>query len=326
MNLIFKLIILSFFGTALNAQPLLPNWSDLLLGKWRVDKMNNELVDADINMFLEFTPDKLLMINPQSTKEAEWRVNEADRVILIKNENEPIEAWQLRYIDSTRLAIFDTLGFTTLYLSRYQGKIPDNLIPVSVSKSQICGTWLLVNIDNQPIPPNVNLELSISAFQKLKVKVGPDVQLFKWKLNNESNGIKIQQDSTVQKDWIFMSMENDRMSFMDNGRLMNFTRYNKPLTKTQESLLSAKWTIAEVEAVALPNSQTLVRYMELRSDGKMYFYTNDKKEGEGSWGINSSKTGLFVLSGGGTEQWTILQLEEKELLLEMEGLKMLLTR
>ena len=42
-----------------------------------------------------------------------------------------------------------------------------------------------------------------------------------------------------------------------------------------------KWKIEEVEGVQMPQSATLSRYMELNSNGKMYFYTNDKKEGEG---------------------------------------------
>ena len=56
------------------------------------------------------------------------------------------------------------------------------------------------------------------------------------------------------------------------------------------------------------------------------FYTNDKKEGEGTWGMNSSKTGFFVISGGGTEQWIICLIDEKELVVEMDGLKMLLSK
>jgi hypothetical protein len=64
----------------------------------------------------------------------------------------------------------------------------------------------------------------------------------------------------------------------------------------------------------------------LLPNGKMYFYTNDKKEGEGTWGMNSSKTGFFVISGGGTEQWIICLIDEKELLVEMDGLKMLLSK
>jgi len=326
MSRIILFIILSVFSISINAQPLLPGWSEMLLGKWRVEKMNNDPIDKDINMFLEFRNDKLLMINPQTTKEAEWRVNEVNREILIKTDKSEIDAWQLKYIDSTHLIIFDTVGFATLYLRKYDGKILSNINPVKISKSQICGTWLLVNIDNQPIPKNVNLELQISSSENLKVKVGQETQRFRWKFNQESNGIKIQQDSVLPKDWIFTSIETDRMSFLDNGRLMNFTRYNAPLLKSQEIFVSGKWKIEEVEGVQMPQSQSVSRYMELNANGKMYFYTNDKKEGEGTWGMNSSKTGFFVISGGGTEQWIICHIDEKELLVEMDGLKMLLSK
>jgi hypothetical protein len=318
------LFLLIGFTISVNAQPLMPGWSEMLLGKWRVEKMNNQTIDNGVNMFLEFKPDKLLMINPQSTREADWRVNEAEREILIKSEDAPLEAWQLRYIDSSNLALFDTLGFTTLFLRRYN--IPSDLFPVQVSKSQICGTWLLVNIDGQPIPNNINLELQISSLDKFKLKVGAETKNYDWTFNKATNGIKFQQDSTISKVWVFISLENDRMSFLDNGRRMNFTRYNAPLTQSQEKLISAKWKIAEVEGVSMPNSQTVSRYMEMKSDGKMYFYSNDKKEGEGNWGMNSSKTGFFVISGDGTEQWLVYHLNEKEMLLEMEGLKMLLVR
>ena len=318
------LIIFIGFTISLQAQPLLPGWSDMLQGKWRVEKMNNEAVDNNVNMFLEFNANKLLMVNPLSTKEADWRVNEADREILIKTGDAPVEAWQLKYIDSSSLAIFDTLGFTTLYMRRYS--LPADFVPVQVSKSQICGSWLLVNIDGQPIPNNVNLELQISSLDKLKIKVGSETKRYNWTFNNSGNGIKFQQDSSSAKVWVFKSVENDRMCFLDNGRQMNFTRYNAPLSKTQEKLIAAKWKIAEVEGVPMPNSEIVSRYMEMNPDGKMYFYSNDKKEGEGSWGMNSSKTGFFVISGGGTEQWLVYQLDEKEMLLEMDGLKMLLQR
>ena len=96
-----RLFILLFIGftISLQAQPLSPGWSDMLQGKWRVEKMNNEAVDKSVNMFLEFNANKLLMINPISTKEADWRANEADREILIKSSDAPVEAWQLKYID-----------------------------------------------------------------------------------------------------------------------------------------------------------------------------------------------------------------------------------
>jgi hypothetical protein len=321
-----RLFLIIFFGFtfSLQAQPLLPGWADILQGKWRVEKMNNEAVDNSVNMFLEFNADKLLMINPISTKEADFRVNEADREILIKSSDAPVEAWQLKYIDSSSLVIFDTLGFTTLYMRRYS--LPANFVPVQVSKSQICGSWLLVNIDGQPIPKNVNLELQISSLDKLKVKVGPETKLYNWTFNKACNGIKFQQDSSSVKTWVFTIVENDRMSFLDNGRQMNFTRYNAPLSKSQEKIIAAKWKIAEVEGVSMPNSEIVSRYMEMNPDGKMYFYSNDKKEGEGSWGMNSSKTGFFVISGGGTEQWLVYHIDEKEMLLEMDGLKMLLVR
>ena len=204
--------------------------------------------------------------------------------------------------------------------------LPANFVPVQVSKSQICGSWLLVNIDGQPIPNNVNLELQISSLDKLKIKVGSETKRYNWTFNKAGNGIKFQQDSTSVKVWVFTAVENERMSFLDNGRQMNFTRYNATLSKTQEKLIAAKWKIAEVEGVPMPNSETVSRYMEMNSDGKMYFYSNDKKEGECSWGMNSSKTGFFVISGGGTEQWLVYQIDEKEMLLEMDGLKMLLVR
>jgi len=320
----FLLILFIGFSISLQAQPLLLGWSDILQGKWRVEKMNNETVDNNVNMFLEFKNDKLLMINPVSTKEADWRADEAERKILIKSENNPVEAWELKYIDSSSFAIFDTLGASTLYLRRYN--LPDDFAPVKISKSQICGTWLLLNIDGQPIPNNVNLELQISSLEKLKIKVGPETKTYNWTFNRSSNGIKFLQDSSVTKNWVFTAVENDRMSFLDNGRKMNFIRYNAPLTKTQEKLIASKWKIAEVEGVSMPNSATVSRFMEMKPDGKMYFYSNDKKEGEGSWGMNSSKTGFFVISGDGTEQWLVYQIDEKEMLLEMEGLKMLLQR
>ncbi len=318
------LIIFIGFTISLQAQPLLPGWSDMLQGKWRVEKMNNETIDKNVNMFLEFKNDKILMINPISTKEANWRADESGRKILIKSDINPVEAWELKYVDSSSLVIFDTLGASILYLSKYN--LPDNFTPVQVSKSQICGSWLLVNIDGQPIPNNVNLELQISSLDKLKIKVGSETKRYNWTFNKAGNGIKFQQDSSSAKVWVFTAVENERMSFLDNGRQMNFTRYNAPLSKTQEKLIAAKWKIAEVEGAPMPNSEIVSRYMEMNSDGKMYFYSNDKKEGEGSWGMNSSKTGFFVISGGGTEQWLVYQLDEKEMLLEMDGLKMLLQR
>ena len=45
-----RLFILLFIGftISLQAQPLSLGWSDMLQGKWRVEKMNNETVDKNV--------------------------------------------------------------------------------------------------------------------------------------------------------------------------------------------------------------------------------------------------------------------------------------
>jgi hypothetical protein len=329
MKIISFLVIFIAVSIELQAQPLLPGWSALLKGTWRVDRMDTLKLEDGVNMFLEFQETKLLMHNQLNVKEAEWKALEGKRELLIKSDGNSLEAWQIKYIDSFNLSIFDTVGYSNLYLTRYNGNLEDgkHVNTVRCSRSDITGTWLLVSIDNGPIPANVNLTLDIMAAGKLSVKVARETQQFYWKFRKNLDGLSIRADSISKpKDWIFTELEKDRLSFMDNGKLMSFTRYIAPLSTSHEALLAGKWKIMEVEGSELPNNESFSRYMELNKNGKLYFYTNDKKEGEGSWGVNSTKTGLFVLSGGGTELWNIYHLKTDELLLEMEGIKMLLKK
>lgn len=326
----FLLLILSCLCIQTTiAQPLLPDWGKQLVGTWRVERMDTAVMAEGVNMFLEFLPDQLLMHNQQNIKKAEWKVLEAERQILIKSEGNNIEAWQVKYIDAARLAIFDTVGNVTLYLSRYKGRIEDanSKFAVIASRGDLVGNWLLVSIDDAPIPQNVNLSLEVHSSGRLSVKVAKETQLFRWKFNEARSRIKIIADSTsVPIEWIFTEVEKDRLCFIDQGKNMRFTRYVAPLSSAQEAMLPGKWKIMEVGGSELPNNESFSRFMVLESTGKLAFFTNEKKEGEGTWGLNSTKNGLFVLSGGGTEHWNILSVSKDELLLELEELKMLLRK
>jgi hypothetical protein len=321
LRFIFLLLIIS---SRLSAQPLLEGWSEMLLGKWKVDRIDTIIMASGVNMFLDFQEDKLLMINPSATKEAQWKANEASKEIYIKTQGDLVEAWQVRYIDKSHLQIFDTIGFSMLYLSKYD---PLKDVPtVPISRSEICGTWLLLNIDGVALPRNVNLELQILASGTLKIKIAQELQIYTWKFNAEKNGVLLLKDNVIEKEWLFSEVDNKSFSFYEKGRKMNFTRYNAPLSSSQEKSLVAKWKIMEVEGSLMPNNEFISRYMELNSNSKMYFYSNDKKEGEGNWGINSTKSAILIISGGGTELWNIYHLENDELLLELEGIKMLLKK
>jgi len=327
---IFLLLIFSYLCTQTTiAQPLLPGWGEQLIGTWRVVRMDTTVMAEGVNMFLEFLPDQLLMHNQQNIKKADWKVLEPQRQILIKSEGNNVEAWQVKYIDATKLAIFDTVGYITLYLSRFKGRIEDanSTFAVIASRGDLVGTWLLVSIDEVALPNNVNLTLNVHSSGRMSVKVAKETQLFRWKFNDARSRIKVLKDSTSAPiEWIFTEVEKERLCFIDQGKNMRFTRYVAPLSSAQEAMLPGKWKIIEVGGSELPNNESFNRFMVLESTGKLAFFTNEKKEGEGTWGVNSTKNGLFVLSAGGTEHWNVLSVSNDELLLELEELKILLRK
>ena len=308
------------------AQPLLSGWSRQLIGTWKVTKMDSSVMDKEVEMFLKFTPEKVFMQNPQRNIEAEWKVNEDKRQILIKT-GENIEAWEVRFIDSLNLSIFDTVGFSKLSFQRYNGDLElneDKLI--SLQKTDIVGTWLLLSIDEAPIPNNMNLTLYVEANNQIKIKAGKEIKLFSWQFNESRTRLQLSNpEKTLSIDWKFISLDSTHLSFIDKDRVMKFARYVSPLSSSQEKLLSSKWKIMEVAGTPA-STNNKIRYLELNENGKLTFYTNDKKEGEGTWGIKSSKNAIFILSGGGTELWNILSFSPNEMLLEMGGVKMLLEK
>ncbi len=321
---LLSLIILLFADFSW-AQPLNTGWSKLLQGKWSVEMIDTLPIDRNINMFLEFQKEKLLMHNPQQTKEVLWKCDEGLREIYILSDGNHVEAWTVRYIDTFSLAIYDTIGFNTLYLSRYDSS--KAVKGVIISRSQICGSWLLVRMDNLPVPKNVNLTLDIYSDMKLNVSVADDVQSFHWKLNENHDGMAIaNENGSSTKNWIVTSLDNDKMILFDEGRIMEFCRYLVPLDRSQEKLIAGKWKIVELEGSVMPVSEEFSRYIDLKSEGKLTFATGNKIEGEGTWGLNSTKNSIFILSSGGTELWNIFSINKSEMILELEGLKMLLRK
>jgi hypothetical protein len=221
--------------------------------------------------------------------------------------------------------LYDTLGKATLHLTKFYGKNIQVESSLILSKADLVGNWILVSIDNIPVPKEAILNLMISSGSTLNIRIAKENKLFNWIFNKSINGIKIYPDSSNQyKEWIFTELDREQLIFVDQGQKMRFIRYISPLSQKDEKLLASKWKIVEVGGNTLNEEKS--RYMQLDSKGKMFFYTDNKKEGEGNWGINSGKDSLFILSKGATELWKILFINEQELLLEMENIKMLLRR
>jgi hypothetical protein len=324
-KIVLLIIVLSFEWNHSKAQPLMLGWSEKLIANWRVVKIDSIPLAQNIDMFLEFSPDKVVMNNQNKIVEGRWKAIEESREIQI-NTKESFESWELRYIDSSNLVLYDTLGKATLHLTKFYGKFNTQVeSSLLLSKADLVGNWILVSIDNIPVPKEAILNLMISSGSTLNIKIAKENKLFNWIYNKARNGIKIYPDSSIQyKEWIFTELDSDQLVFVDQGQIMRFIRYISPLSHKDEKLLASKWKIVEVGGNTLNEDKS--RYMQLDSKGKMFFYTDDKKEGEGNWGINSGKDSLFILSKGATELWKILFINEQELLLEMDNLKMLLTK
>jgi hypothetical protein len=325
IKITFLILILLFKWNFSEAQPLLSGWSDKLIGNWRVVKIDSVPLAQNIDMFLEFSLEKVVMNNQNKIVEGKWKAIEEKREIQIKT-NESFESWQIRYIDSSNLVLYDTLGKATLHLTRFYSKLNTKVeSSVVLSKSDLVGNWILVSIDDIPVPNDATLNLIMSSSSTLNIKIAKENKAFNWIFNRFKNGIRVYADSSIQfKEWIFTEVDNEHLVFVDQGQKMRFTRYSSPLSKKDENVLSSKWKIVEVGGNTLNEDKS--RYMLLDPKGKMFFYTDDKKEGEGNWGINSSKNSLFILSKGETELWKINYINEQELLLEMGNVKMLLRK
>ena len=324
-KIIFLVFVLSFKWNLTEAQPLIPGWSDKLIGNWKVVKIDSVPLAQNIDMFLKFSLEKVVMNNQNKIVEGKWKAIEEKREIQIKT-NESYESWQIRYIDSSNLVLYDTLGKATLHLTKFYGKLNTKVeSSVVLSKSDLVGNWILVSIDDIPVPNDATLNLMISSGSTLNIKIAKENKVFNWIFNRARNGIKIYPDSSNQyKEWIFTELDSEQLIFVDQGQKMRFIRYISPLSPRDEKYLASKWKIVEVGGNTLNEDKS--RYMLLDPKGKMFFYTDDKKEGEGNWGINSSKNSLFILSKGETELWKIYYLNEQEMLLEMGNVKMLLNR
>ena len=324
-KIIFLVFVLSFKWNLTEAQPLIPGWSEKLMGNWRVVRIDSVPLAQNIDMFLEFSLEKVVMNNQSKIVEGKWKAIEEKREIQIITK-ESFESWQLRYIDSSDLVLYDTLGKATLHLTKFYGKLNTKVeSSVVLSKSDLVGNWILVSIDDIPVPNDATLNLMISSGSTLNIKIAKENKVFNWIFNRARNGIKIYPDSSNHyKEWIFVELDSEQLIFVDQGQKMRFIRYISPLSQKDEKLLASRWKIVEVGGNTLNEDKS--RYMQLDSKGKMFFYTDNKKEGEGNWGINSGKNSLFILSKGATELWKILFLNEQDLLLEMENIKMLLRR
>jgi hypothetical protein len=323
MRLLLSFVLLAFAIQA-STQPLKLDWENDLLGKWQVYKMGEENVPDDAKLFLEFMEDKLLMHNQGRIREAEWKVLDAERKILIRTE-EGIESWDLVSIDLTQLSIYDTIGDKTVYFKRFEGEIKGTLSlkTAKASYSDLVGTWLVVTVNGQKTP--VSLKIVFNANGQMQLTVAKEIQKANWKLNPGLTEIILVPEGAAPIQWKITEINTDNLSFVDQGDEMRLTRYVEPIMPDKETLLLGKWTIVEVGGnPASVEGQT--RFVSLDASGKLTFFTNEKKEGEASWGLSDTRTGIHIVGLESNEYWKILSSNEKELLLEMEGLKMLLKK
>lgn len=323
-NILFFFIFIVITFVKSYAQPLKLNWKEDLVGKWQVYKMDTAAVPAHAKLFLEFLPNKVLMHNQGRIREGEWRVMDVERKILIRTE-EGVESWNLLFLDGTQLSIFDTVGNTAVHFKRFQGEIGSTLPTKAVrtTQSDLIGTWLVVSVNGQNSP--VNLKISFSTDGQMQLKVGQELQKAVWKLDESKTRIILVPEGAAPIDWIVTEISTDNLSFVDQKDEMRLTRYVYPVTPDTETGLLGKWRIIEVGGVAPPN-ENIVRSVTFHATGSMEFHSNDKKEGEGSWGLSDTRTGIHIVSKSSNEYWKILSYSEKELLLEIDGLKMLLKR
>lgn len=317
-------LLLLVFVTESYAQPLKLDWQNDLLGKWQVYKMGEETVPDEAKLFLEFMEDKVLMHNQGRIREAEWKVLDIERKILIRTE-EGVESWDLVNLDPQYLSIHDTIGDKTVYFKRFEGEIKGTLSIKSTKAnlSDLVGTWLVVTVNGQKTP--VSLKIIFKANGKMQLNVAKETQKASWQLSSNLSEIILIPEGAAPIQWKITDISTNNLSFVDQGDEMRLTRYIEPVMPDKEALLLGKWTIVEVGGNPASVEGT-TRYVSLDATGKLEFFTNEKMEGEASWGLSDTKTGIHIVGIDSNEYWKILSSNEKELLMEMEGLKMLLKK
>lgn len=307
------------------AQPLRIDWSYDLFGTWKVKMLDDKYVPDNIEMFLDFQKERVLMYNQGNVKEGSWKANEADRLILILSENE-MDVWRLIYFDSLHLSIQDTVAKVTLHLERskseeFKSKVKGSVKPFGFS--DVLGSWILLTIDDKNAPSQMNLQLDISTDSSLTITSSKLKQICNWTFNEDKNKIFLVPDSSKKSfEWILVDADADYLSVMDKGKLLRFLRFKRPLTEFDFDKIYGNWQIVELAGTSLLSQPA--RFIEFRNKGQLTFFTEDKKEGEGKWGFSKEGDGITIISGGNTESWKVLYYDNSYILLELNTLKMLL--
>lgn len=311
------------FTCSLQAQPLAEGWGKTLIGFWKVTYMDTMEIPEDVQLYVEVTEQEFLMFNGNKVQPAEWKVDEEKRQLLLRS-NRGIEEWDIRYLDSERLEIYDQSTKTGMKFERFdgpvQGAAPEGL---ATNISDLLGNWLFVSANGQQVP-NAELELNFDVSGLLQLKSRDQLDSLVWQLNATRTQILVGLPNEAPESWRLTAVEANSISFMEKGSELRFTRYFEPLTADRESLLHGKWTIVEVGGQPAGNDASKKR-MEFNADGHLYFYTNEEESAKGSWGLTEAKDALFVVTAAGEEKWNLLAIDKKYLVLDMgSNLKMLL--
>jgi hypothetical protein len=324
MRIFFLFLTIVGLNLSLQAQPLAEGWGSTLIGFWKVTEMDTAKIPDDVPLYVEVTEKEFLMFNGAKVQPAEWKIDEEKRQLLLRS-NRGIEEWDILHFDSERLEIYDAATQSKMAFKRFEGPKgtkPQNQVKANIS--DILGNWLFVSANGQQVP-EAELELNFDITGLLQLKSRNKLDSIVWQLNASKTQLMVGLPNEAPESWRLTSLEANSISFMEKGTELRFTRYFEPLTASREPLLHGKWQIIEVGGVPAGDG-TSKKSMEFNADGHLYFYTDQEKTAEGSWGLTEAKNAVFVVTVAGEEKWNLLAIGARYLVLEMGELKMLLIK
>lgn len=314
-----------FLGGSLDAQPYMIGIENSFEGYWQLKQIDAQPLPKEANIYIQFDGNQLLLVNGENQKGGSWAWNHPERQFVV--ETDSTEVWSLMAFVPMRLLVLREESSQKLLTLSAMPPPADGEF-VRAYASDLVGEWLLSAVNDIPAQNQSSVSLQLSAYGRLFIDAGVEKDSIFWRMGPRRESIitLIKLNNAEQAEsWSLLQIDKDNVEFKDpNGARLRFSRYSRPILPSDMQKLLGRWRIVEISGQG--PEQLNYPSFEFRQDGELVFFVGKQPTEKGAWGLSDTGDVIQFATTAGNEGWKVLYWTPKEMLLEMNELKMVLIR
>ena len=314
-----------FLGLQLAAQPYQVGIENNFEGYWQLKQVDNQPLPESASIYIQFDDNQLLLVNGEDQKGGRWAWNHPQRQFIV--ETDSTEIWTLMaFVPKRLLVLREETSQKLLTLSAMPA--PPHSQFVQAYASDLLGEWLLSAVNDVAAQNTRSVSLQLSAYGRLFIDAGAEKDSIFWRMGPKRERIvtMVEPNNMEQSEsWSLLQIDKESMEFKDpNGARLRFSRYSRPILPSEMKQLLGRWRIVEISGQG--PEQLNYPAFEFLENGELRFFLGDQSTEKGAWGLSDTGDRFQFATSAGNESWSILYWTNKEMLLEMNNLKMVLIR